>query len=211
MAIPTSPIDICNLALDRLGQDEIASIVTPTTPPEDNCARNYDPVRRLLLRKYIFNFAKKLRKLNVSATFTPAFGYASAYKLPNDFVRLLALGNIAINDDINAKFYDFEQGHILTDQGTSGVLSMSYIFDTADVNTYDPAFVEVFKLTLAKAMAYKFTLKNSFVKALDDELVDAKAAAAAVAGQEKPPRRIERSRMRQVRRAGIFTRGNTRV
>lgn len=211
MLIPTSPIDICNLALDRLGQDSIASIDPPVTKNENICARNYDTTRRELIRGYIFNFSKKLIKLTKDATFAPAFGYSSAFALPNDFIRLLALGNIAINADTDPRFYDFAEGRILTDQDTSGTIDVSYIFNAEDVNKYDPLFIKLLKLSLASAMAYKFTLKNTFVRALETELIDVRASASAVSGQEKPPRRIERSRWRNVRKQGIFLNDNTRV
>lgn len=202
MANPTSAIHICNLALDRLGQREIASLDTPTTDIEETCARNYDATRRELLRRFIFNFAKKYAVLSVSVTKTPAFGYTYAYALPNDFMRLLALGDVSIDADISSDFYDLSEGYIFTDENSSDSINIQYVFDAKVIANYDPLFVRLFVLSLANSMAYKFTLKNSVMQGIRDELQDVQLAAAAVSGQEKPPRRIERSRLLDARRFG---------
>lgn len=208
MAAPTSDVHICNLALDRLGQGEISSIATPQNKTEDICARHYDSTRRELLRRYIFNFAKKLTTLSVDALKTPAFGFSSAYTLPNDFLRLMALGDITLDRDMDPRLFDLNEGFIYTDSGEGGALNMQYVFDAKQVNLYDPLFVRLFTLHLASNMAYKFTLKNSLITAIRKDADDVALTAAAVAGQEKPPRRVQRSKLRNVRRFGDIYRDN---
>jgi hypothetical protein len=204
MAVPTSPIHICNLALDRIGQRAITSIDSPTTPEEDVCARHYDVTRRELLRRFIFNFSKKYRVLTADSTKTPAFGYDTAYLLPADFIRLMALGDVTIDGDTPANLYDVAEGYIFTDSGDAedGGLNMLYVCDFTTVAKFDALFVKLFALQLAADMAYRFTLKPSLVQGVLAELSDVALAAAAVAGQEKPPRRIERSKWRGVRQRG---------
>lgn len=211
--IPTTDVHICNLALDKLGQDEIASINPPSSQTEIICARHYDQVRRKVLRKYIFNFSKKYITLTKSATKTPAFGYSSAYALPTDFVRLLTLGDTTIGADTPPGLYELSEGYIFTDSASTvgGTLNLSYIFDSKNVATYDSLFVDVFVLELASDMAVKITVKPSIMAALDRKLEDAQMAAAAVAGQEKPPRRIQNSRILSARQGFSAGRlGNTR-
>lgn len=200
--IPTTPVHICNLALDRLGQRSIASIETPTTEVESICARHYPSTRRELLRRFVFQFPKKFAVLTASATKTPAFGFTKAYPLPNDYIRLLALGDITINDDLDHSLYEISEGYIFTDSGDdTGSLNIHYIYDAKDVTKFDPMFVRLLVLHLAANMAYKFTLKNSMVREVRDDAADAALAATAVAGQEKRPRRIERSRIVARRRS----------
>lgn len=198
---PTTPVHICNLALDRLGQRSIASIDSPTTEVESICARHYPSTRREMLRRFIFNFAKKYSTLTASGSKTPAFGYSSAYAHPNDFIRLLALGDVTVNDDLAPGLYDLSEGYIFTSSGNGGTLNIQYIYDAKDVTKFDPLFVRLFTLHLASNMAYKFTVKNSIIREIRDDAADAALAAAAVAGQEKPPRRIERSRIITMRRS----------
>lgn len=212
MAAPTSEIHICNLALKRLGAGFITSINTPQGVSEETCALHYDQTRRFLLRKYIFNFSKKLAVLTAASDVTPAHGFATAYRFPNDFLRLLALGDISFfNGDLPPSLFELSEGCIFTDYGDDDDgLNITYVFDAKVISKYDPLFINLFKLQLANDMAYAFTLKSGVKKAIEDELEKAEIAAAAVAGQEKPPRRIQRSRFRDVRRGGGLNRDNTR-
>lgn len=212
MAAPTSAIHIVNLALHRLGQPDALSIDAPTTAVEDVAARWYDQTRRELLRRFIPNFARKYAQLTTDADETPAFGYTSAFALPNDFIRLLALGDVTINGDVDPALYDISNGYIYTDhEDDDETLNIHYIFDAQTVGKYDPLFVKCFYLQLAANMAYKFTLKPGLKKQVEDELVMALAEAAAISGQEKPPRRVERSRIRSARRMGGIYRDNRYV
>jgi hypothetical protein len=204
MAVATTAVDICNLALDRLGQRSISSITSPTTEVEEICARNYDATLLEMLRRYIFNFAKKYAVLTVSGDKTPAFGYTSAYALPNDFVRLLTIGDHTIGADTPSNLYDLSEGYIFTDIEDAGSLSISYIHSSATIiSKWDPLFVRLMVLHLAAAIAYKLSLKNSLIQAIRDDAADVALSAAAVAGQEKPPRRVERSRLVESRRSGL--------
>lgn len=208
MAAPTTDVALANLALDRVGQASVSSVATPVTTYEDIVARHYDATRREVLRKYVFNFSKKCAVLTASATVTPAFGFGTAYALPNDFIRLLALGDVTINGDVAAALYDISDGYIYTDAGDTSGLNIQYIYDAVTVSKFDALFVRVFTLQLAANFAYKFTLKPSLIKGILEELVDVAAAAAAVAGQEKPPRRIERSKWVQARMGRSGSRDN---
>jgi len=204
---PINEVEVCNLALDRLGQKSISSIDSPVGSAEELCARHYHQTRRAVLRAFIFNFSRKLATLTASTTVTPAFGYSTAYALPNDFLRLLRIGEYA--DLVGV--HEISDGCIYCDYGDTAGLDVRYIFDAKTVAKFDPLFVRVLALQLAMDMAYGFTLKQSLIQGIDGELKDARLAAAAVAGQENPPVRIQRSRLRDARRAGSGYRDNTRV
>lgn len=209
-APPTSEVHICNLALSRLGQPPINSIDVPQNKIEDRCAMHYPETRRELLRTLIPNFAKRLTILTADSTVIPEFGYSTAYRLPTDFIRLLALGNIAlINGDIPPRLYELAEGYIYTNMGDEEGLDTTYIFDAKLVYKFDPLFAKALRLQLAMDMAYGFTLKATLVAQLESELEKALISAGAVAGQEKPPRRNERSKMRDIRRGGGMRRNTT--
>jgi len=208
MSQPVAPIDICNLALDRIGQAPISSIESPVTTNELICARHYDQNRRELLRSYILNFSKKYVELAADAAATPVFGYSNAYLKPNDLLRIRALGDHTVNDDLVTRDYDLVGKYIYTDYGDTSGLKLSYTFDETLVVNWDPLFVKAAVLGLAMAMAYKFTLKPSVVTRVENEFEKAEMRAKAVAGQENPPRRIERSKMRTARRMGSIYRDN---
>lgn len=208
---PTVAVDICNLALARLGQPRITSIEAPTGHSEDVCAIHYPMTRRRLLRgPRVFNFAKKYAQLTKSGSVVPTFGFAAAFPLPNDFLRLLTLGDITIGDPTMAELFDVVGNHIYTsEEDSTDTLNIYYIFDETSVSKWDAIFVNLMRLELAMDMAYAFTLKPSLVKSLNEELRDVRLEAGAVAGQEKPPIRITRSKWRDNRRLGS-TRDTTR-
>lgn len=201
---PGSEVDIVNLALARLGQPPIASIEgEDLAKPADIMARHYPVTRRRLLRgPRVYNFAKAYGAAPADGALTPAFGFGTAYKLPNDFLRLLGLGDVTENDDVLAEDYDIVGRHIYTDEGDASSLKLYYIKDETVVGMWDALFVNLMRLELAKDTAYAFTLKPSLITQLDDELKDVRLEAGAVAGQEKPPRRISRSKYLDGRRLG---------
>lgn len=324
MSQPIASVDIANLALDLLAQDPVVSIVNPQQVAADIVARWYDQIRRLLLRKYIFNFARKVVLLtpNPNAPVHPEF--ANGYSLPIDLVRILKLGDrILYGGAIPSRMFDFSQGFLycdnLTDQGISIVspaatlqitglyrtgdtyagvvvpvgstvvtlgggtpiqgaqylvsgivgtvqangnayqivpdllgpnavyflqttggqnfdssawtpyvsggyasavyvppgsltqpngLEFSYIYDAQNVLQFDPAFIDVLAATIAARICKKVTNKNPSAD-LISELRNAEIAAAAISGQEKPPVRVQRSKIRDVRRAGGIFINNT--
>ncbi len=209
---PGSEVDVVNLALARIGQKPIASIEGDDLSwPADVMARHYPMTRRRLLRgPRIYNFAKHYGVATVDSTVTPSFGFSYAYKLPNDFLRLLGLGDVTINDDVDAQDYDVVGRHIFTDEGDGASLKLYYIKDETVVGKWDAIFVNLMRLELAKDVAFAFTLKPSLVTALDEELKDVRLEAGAVAGQEKPPRRLMRSKYVDGRRLGGGSRDTTR-
>lgn len=210
---PGTEVDICNLALHRLGiTRRIASIEgDDLTHPADVMALHYPMTRRRLLRgPRIYNFAKAYATIAGDDQVTPTFGFAYSYGLPNDFLRLLGLGDVTVNDDLSAFEYDVVGRHIFTGEGDGESLNIYYIKDETVVGKWDAIFVNLMRLELAMDVAYAFTLKPSLLKQLDDELKDVRLEAGAVAGQEKPPRRLSRSKYVDGRRLGSGSRDTTR-
>jgi len=197
MAAPTSAVAICNLALDYLKADNVTSIESPSTTTESICARWYDASRLEAIRKYPWNFARKRGSISRDSSTTVPFGYADAYNLPNDFVRLLFIGNDAIS--LYRDSYQIEGSQILVNNDGGASLNIGYIFDQTDVTKFDYLFVNVLALTLAKNIAYKFTEKNTVYSRIVDLLTEAQLAAAAIDGQERPPKRIQTSKFVRAR------------
>lgn len=89
-------------------------------------------------------------------------------------------------------------------------LEISYIYDAQTVGQFDPLFIDALAAELAVKCCKQITKRDpsdkllAILKAADD-------SAAAVAGQEKAPRRVQRSPIRDVRRPGGLYRDNTRI
>lgn len=201
---PTTAVHICNLALARLGVTvEITDIEDPEGKNAIVCARHYPMTRRRLLRgPRVFGFAKRYSKLTAAVGVAPAFGnFSKAFALPNGFLRLLSLGDHTVDADIDKSLYDIVNGYIYTSEVESdGSLLTQWIFDETSVAKWDSIFVNLMRLELARDMAYALTVKSSLVRELDEELRDVRLEAGAVAGQEKPPRRVTRSNWLMARR-----------
>lgn len=201
MSTATSPVAVCNLALDYLKQAPITSITTPTTPTEVICARWYDVTRRALLRKHPWNFAIKRDQLTPDVLETPTFGYAYQYNLPNDFLRLLSIGNDV--EDLEDDAYQLENGCLLmsttaSSDGTTALIR--YIYDCIDVAKFDSLFLAVLALELAVNMSNKFSVTASVKKDLKEDLASLSPWGMSTDGQERRPKRIQKSKFLASRR-----------
>lgn len=321
---PGTPVDLCNLALDSIGQAPITSILAPGTPTEDICARWYDEIRREVLRDFIFNFARKPAMLQSGTPPVVHPDYATAFMLPSDNIRLLTIGDRRLyGGNTPTDFFDVALGWLYTDgnigsaqtlspqgfaltavyrsgetylgvqvpagttvvlltgatpvygiqytlnnvlgtvqlngntylvkagllganpvfflQTTAGQnfdssaygayisgggvtvayvppaistttqtgLQIEYIYDAVLVGQFDPSFNKVLYYRLAEAMSPKFRVPEKTLDRLARWLEKAELKASAISGQEKPPRRVQRSRVRDVRRSGGIYRNNT--
>lgn len=199
----TSKADICNLALDHLGQqdseDPVTNIDTPETQTEVICARWYDVTRCMLLRKHPWNFAIKRAVLTPTGT-APAFGFTHAFNLPNDFLRFLTLDDPNSLDPVIETSYQMENNQLLLNSVDGASLNLRYISDFEDVPQMDALFVDAFAIRMALRMAFKFSASNTDIQRLEQLDRDILAAAKAIDGQERPPLRVERSRALTFRR-----------
>jgi hypothetical protein len=199
-AAPATSLAVCNLALDLLEEDAVTSIESPTTETEAVCARWYPAVRRAVYRKHVWNWALKRAALAPAAT-APIFGYGTAYDLPADFIRLVSIGDDYLMD-LKTK-YQVEGGQLLygADASTDS-LNIRYIFDQVTVTKMDPCFIDVLATELAIRIAKKITGDSSgkIIASLKDHLKLIAPEAYAIDGQERPPIRIQRSRLIAARR-----------
>ncbi len=198
MAAPTTKVDICNMTMDHLGSTaNISNIDSPQSEEEIRCSRWYDSSRRALLRAHPWTFARARKQLSLNAT-SPTFGYANAYNLPNDYIRLNFIGDDSIYD--YKKNYAIENRQILMNNSDATSLNIGYTKDEESVTKFDSLFVELLSLEIAWNLGYKFTLKPSVRKQLKEDLRDKRLEAKAVNSQERPPIRIENSRFKAARR-----------
>ncbi len=200
-----SSTDICNLALDLLSAGNIQDVENPSSPTEELMARWYTLIRKKLLREHSWNFASKRQILAASST-DPAFGYNKAFPVPSDFIRILYINDKRYSYDVpsTSELYQFENNSILTsDVFTSeDTLNLVYIQDFTDVPRMDAMFVNLLAYQLALAVAFKVSESNTNIQRLAELEKGAAKLAKAVDGQERPPRRIERSMSRHARRSG---------
>lgn len=202
MAI-TSSTDICNLALDLLSSGTVQDIENPSNPTEELLNRWYDQCRRKVLREHPWNFAAKRIQLAASST-DPVFGYDTQFPVPSDFIRLLTINDSVYTADVPASstLYKVENGNILISNlfSDSATLNLLYVCDYTNVSGMDPMFIDVLAYEIALSVAYKVAESNGNIERIATLAKERKALAKAIDGQESPPKVIERSRSRHVRR-----------
>jgi len=114
--MPTQ-IEVCNQALDKIGSEAITSLAD-SSPRAEALARNFDKALETILAEHQWNFAKW--RATLVATTTPAFEWAYAYTLPEDFVSLVQLNGVDFSGDVS-DFCELEGGVLLTDEATAEI------------------------------------------------------------------------------------------
>lgn len=192
MALPTSKVGICNLALDLLKEKPIADIDTPTTDVESLCARWYDVSRTGLIQSRNWSFANKSEAISRGGT--PSISvYTDYYTFPNDYLKLTAIGTT--RTPLTRKDYRIESKKILLDNGAASTLDVWFMYDNTDITNYPPLFTILLAARLAIALSYKITAKPSVIKQVQAFIIQMEKEALAFNGQERPPQRYENSRI----------------
>lgn len=205
MSNPTSDVDVCNLALDHLKQASIVNIETPTTEVEALMARQYPQARRASLRMHPWNFASHRVDLTPDPDNVPIVGYTQAFRKPTNFIRFLS----RLDEDGQRMHteYDLEGDFILMDAEDDETLYLRYTRDIEDIGKFDPLFIDYLALNLALRISSKFSGSEARSTKLEGMMDKILRDATAIDGQERPPRKIERSKFLQARR-GQRTAGN---
>lgn len=147
-------VDICNLAMQKLGAKRIA-VLTEDSRNARSCNTSYNFVRDAVVRSHPWSFALKRSQLAPSAT-TPAFDFGYQFPLPADCLR-----HLKPND--NDLDWVIEGGSILTNDvaSTAPVINLRYIARITDANKFDPLFIQAFAAALAWEMCEEITQSNS--------------------------------------------------
>ena len=213
MGRPAAPVDVANIALGYLGEPPIANINPGASSRERLVSRFYDPTRMEMLMEIPWNFAKKIGYCSKLVA-TPAFGWTSQYQMPNDLVRFLCLATAEGLDDgygsserAPSRYHDI-QGRVIMTGGDANTIPISYTYDVQDVTLWTAQFTDVVALKLAMKLAYPITKSGKVVEQLNALLEKALPNAMSIDGQERPPVRIQRSRILDARRFNS-TRGTT--
>lgn len=200
MPSPTSPVEVCNIALDYLGERaDITSIEVPENRNEVILARHYDLTRQNLLREYIWNFART--ETTLARTGDGGLDYADKFLLPSDCLRVISIGT----RDYQIKDFNilgreiYINGRGIGSQSSSNALQIRYVKDEKDVTKFDSLFTKILALQLACNVSYKFSGKKTQTELVNQLLKQELPKATSVNSQEKKPKRIDHSRAIQAR------------
>jgi hypothetical protein len=138
-----SKVEIMNMASLELG-DEIIMSEDEDTKIARTMKALWPTTVKECLEDHTWGFAKKRATL-AQLTAAPEHGYAYAYQLPADFIRMVYMG---VPDDE----YDWsiENGLLLTDEGAAEI---TYIYNVTTPALFSPKFVVALSYLLAAKAA----------------------------------------------------------
>ena len=137
MAITSSDVDICNVAISALGGKRINALGEATN--EGRLCGVYFPfLRDALLADHKWNFASTRVYKQATLATGPLFGWSYAYQLPSNCLRVLD------TEDEDMKWI-VEQDQLFADYTE---VSYRYIFRQTDVSKWSAGFA----LAMAKGM-----------------------------------------------------------
>ena len=159
--------DICNLALNHIGREQIASLHEDTEPAR-TCKLHYDLQRQVLLRAYTWSFAKKYVKLSEIDTKTPGWKYTYAY--PNDCVMARKIYN---EDNTWCILWKNRVGNfdqVLLNDNTKALVCnhkdayLEYTYDVKDADLFTADFAQALSYYLAAAICVPLTGSESLAQ-----------------------------------------------
>jgi hypothetical protein len=192
-----SVVDICNLALVKLGAQPIPSL-TSNDPKAAVLNRVYPLLRDKLLRVFRWNFTRVYTELPALDT-APPFEYSYAYQLPADYLRLeladvssgssqaVGMPSASINDWNFNRNQDYR---IVGRQIWSNVtppLRIQYAARIEDPAQYDAAFVESLASYIAWQLCEQLTGSNQKKEAARQEYLLSIREARMTNAIELPP------------------------
>lgn len=152
---PLCALDICNLALSKLGESPLQGIDANGTLPSRLCYMHYHPVRREVLCAARWSFATSTATL--TSTETGNESAALPHTLPADCLRVLEVSS-----------------HGWTLRGRcifcpAPVITLLYTADAENTEDFDPLFIEAFATRLACKLCIPLINSTTVRQALTDE------------------------------------------
>jgi len=163
---------VANHALQKLGANLITSMDEDTREARTVKAC-YSILRDRELRAHSWNFSVKRAVLAPSAT-VPVFGFAKAFPLPADCLRVLPPAR-----DVDWSVENIDGvSHILTNEGA--VLNLRYVARITDEVAFDELFVDMLACKIAWHCCETITQSNQKKADVMEEYKDARAEARRI-------------------------------
>lgn len=175
-----SETGICNMALERLGDERISSF-TEGTRRAQLCQDHYPTLRDAVLREGAWKFARRRAQLD---PLDPAhWGYAYRYRLPTVPVCLKVL---EVQDE-HEDSWTVEGQELLTDATPCHIL---YVAQVTDGGSFDDAFIDTLAERLAAELAYAVTGSHTAAETHWQRYMVKLSLALASSGKEGSPKRL---------------------
>lgn len=173
----TSKVQICNMALSRLGASTITALTDNTTEAK-LCNTLFDDLADRVMMQGSWTSTIKRASL-AKTTNTPTFEYTNEFQLPVDPFCLKVLN---IDEDTQGDTdYRIEGDKLLTDDSS---VKIRYIGRLVDVEDWDPLLVEAMEILLASYLALPITGDKVMARDLREEYFELVQHNLAVDGQQ---------------------------
>lgn len=172
-----SKIDICNLALLKLGADKIASIDTPNSTNEETCQLFYPIVLKKVLEQRDWSFMMRRVILSTPVAPGPSWGYTYGHAIPSDAERIIDVRENSYENTPSSFQWRVEGKNITSDSDTIYVRYISNDISTLDLSsTFVMAIATDLAAQICIAVTENRNLKNDLMVEADMLLTDAATA-----------------------------------
>lgn len=152
---PLSVLDICNLALSKLGETPLTELDANASPASRLCHIHYHPVRREVLCVHRWSFASVL--VTLTSQEEEDSRHSIAHTLPQDCLRVLEVGSPG---------WVLRGRCIYCPQATVRLL---YVADIEDTGLFEPLFVDALSTRLACRLCIPLTSSSTAYQGLQEE------------------------------------------
>lgn len=139
----TTKTELCNRALAIIGGKLLSDFATDVTSGGQLCRLFFDDSVDELLELYPWTFAMRRATLSAALQDVPLFGFAHAYQLPPDCVKVW-------ETDLMDVQWRVEDDHLLTDYSP---VHIGYTVRVADTAVYSAGFRQALHYLLAAKLA----------------------------------------------------------
>lgn len=180
MPVGFDKVQICNMALGRLGSTEVIESLTENSVNAKQCKLWYDAARIVALEAYNWSFARRSLALSSHNVDAPTYRWAYRYQMPSDCVAPRLIENPA-GPTADAVPYEVENAgdgtlSIVTDQATATLI---YTFDLTAEALFSMHFVNMLAVQLAVFMNPAITGKRSIADELKKDFFSMRDFAPA--------------------------------
>ncbi|OVZ82190.1 hypothetical protein [Yersinia kristensenii] len=151
-----SEIEICNIALSRIGNSRTINSLTEKSKEAGVCSLHYEPCRDAVLSDFPWNFA--IKRVALADLGNPPPDWNFSYRYPTDCMRLIEIMVPGIRYPTASMRIPFEVGSDA--EGTGKILLtnehdawLRYVGRVTDVNMFDSLFRDVLSWRLAAEIA----------------------------------------------------------
>lgn len=173
-----NPIQICNMALAKIGSDSFITSFDDGTKAARHLSIFYEPIRDSLIRSHLWRFARKQYQL-APLVEQPLFDGGYYFQMPADCLR------VVVPDEQYFNAYgrwSVEGNKILADTNVLNIVGLQRVTDTA---LFDPIFTEALATKLAHELCLPLAQSESLKNALKADARELIIRAAHIGATEQ--------------------------